>query len=161
MAGAMAGQPMFTIEQFELIRRLRNSGVTKEQILQAFDSLDRLDRELGAIYSVPISLAAGFPSLAALHQGVPGATSAVTAAAVNAAAVMAFGAQAQMRAQAQASQVGFSTSRQDTPSRKRPLEGQANGSVESSTPEVPGTPNGAGVLDDEVESSEEFKDMAT
>lgn len=53
MSGRVIGHQMFTIEQIELIRRLRNSGVTKEQVVQAFDSLDRLDRELGSLYNVP------------------------------------------------------------------------------------------------------------
>lgn len=47
---------MFSIEQIELIRRLRNSGITKEEVAQAFDSFDRLDNELGLLYSVPVSL---------------------------------------------------------------------------------------------------------
>ncbi|KAF8781596.1 homeobox-containing protein 1-like isoform X1 [Argiope bruennichi] len=38
---------LFTIEQIELIRRLRNSGITKEQVSMAFDQMDRLDIELG------------------------------------------------------------------------------------------------------------------
>lgn len=38
---------LFTIEQIELIRRLRNSGITKEQVAMAFDQMDRLDIELG------------------------------------------------------------------------------------------------------------------
>ncbi|XP_054707708.1 homeobox-containing protein 1-like [Uloborus diversus] len=38
---------LFTIEQIELIRRLRNSGITKEQVAMAFDQMDRLDAELG------------------------------------------------------------------------------------------------------------------
>lgn len=38
---------LFTIEQIELIRRLRNSGITKEQVAMAFDQMDRLDVELG------------------------------------------------------------------------------------------------------------------
>ena len=48
--------PMYTIEQIELIRRLRNSGISKEQLIQAFDSLDRLDRELGPVYTIPLSM---------------------------------------------------------------------------------------------------------
>ena len=48
-------QVLFTVEQIELIRRLRNSGITKDQIVLAFDSLDRLDRELGPVYTIPIS----------------------------------------------------------------------------------------------------------
>lgn len=38
---------LFSIEQWELIRRLRNSGINKEQICQAFDDLERVDRDLG------------------------------------------------------------------------------------------------------------------
>ncbi|XP_070194392.1 homeobox-containing protein 1-like isoform X2 [Littorina saxatilis] len=49
-------QPTFTIEQIELIRRLRNSGLTKEQVVQAFDSFERVDAELGNLYTAPISL---------------------------------------------------------------------------------------------------------
>lgn len=46
--------PLFTIEQIELIRRLRNSGVTKEQVIQAFEELERMDVELGRTFNVPI-----------------------------------------------------------------------------------------------------------
>ena len=46
---------MFSIEQIELIRRLRNSGITKEQVVEAFDSLDRIDGELGTLYSTPVN----------------------------------------------------------------------------------------------------------
>lgn len=56
MSSQVNGSPLFTIEQIELIRRLRNSGITKEQIIQAFDSLERLDRELGPVYNVPVTL---------------------------------------------------------------------------------------------------------
>ena len=35
--------------------RLRNSGLTKEQIVSAFDALERLDRELGPVYNIPIT----------------------------------------------------------------------------------------------------------
>ncbi|CAI9731577.1 homeobox-containing protein 1-like [Octopus vulgaris] len=47
--------PMFTIEQIELIRRLRNSGITKEQVVEAFERFDRIDQELGLLYTVPSS----------------------------------------------------------------------------------------------------------
>ena len=49
-------QPMYSIEQIELIRRLRNSGLTKEQVVQAFESFERVETELGNLYTVPISL---------------------------------------------------------------------------------------------------------
>ncbi|XP_041358370.1 homeobox-containing protein 1-like isoform X2 [Gigantopelta aegis] len=50
-------QPLFSIEQAELIRRLRNSGITKEQVVQAFESFERIDEDLGMLYTIPKSLA--------------------------------------------------------------------------------------------------------
>ena len=50
------GTPLYTVEQLELIRRLRNSGISKEDIVTAFDSFDRLDRELGPVYNIPVTL---------------------------------------------------------------------------------------------------------
>ncbi|GAB6033024.1 Homeobox-containing protein 1 [Chamberlinius hualienensis] len=47
--------PLFTIEQIELIRRLRNSGITKDQVVQAFEELERMDLELGRTFNVPTS----------------------------------------------------------------------------------------------------------
>ena len=44
---------LYSIEQWELIRRLRNSGLSKEQIGQAFDDLDRIEQDLGTIYNLP------------------------------------------------------------------------------------------------------------
>ncbi|XP_065100887.2 homeobox-containing protein 1a isoform X2 [Paramisgurnus dabryanus] len=38
-------EPRFTIEQIDLLQRLRRSGMTKQEILHAMDTLDRLDRE--------------------------------------------------------------------------------------------------------------------
>lgn len=46
------GHPLFTIEQIELIRRLRSSGISKEEVIHAFDALDRLDTEL-RVFSRP------------------------------------------------------------------------------------------------------------
>lgn len=40
-----------SIEQWELLRRLRNSHLTKLQIIRAYDELDRLDRELGNLFN--------------------------------------------------------------------------------------------------------------
>lgn len=40
---------LFTIEQFELLRRLRASGITKDQVALAFDHFDRVDWELQGI----------------------------------------------------------------------------------------------------------------
>jgi len=50
------GKFLFTVEQLELIRRLRNSGLNKQQVLSAFDSFERLDHQLGDVYNIPISL---------------------------------------------------------------------------------------------------------
>lgn len=40
-----------SVEQWELLRRLRNSHLTKTQIIRAYDELDRLDRELGNLFN--------------------------------------------------------------------------------------------------------------
>ncbi|XP_062863583.1 homeobox-containing protein 1a isoform X3 [Trichomycterus rosablanca] len=40
-----ADEPRFTIEQIDLLQRLRRSGMTKQEILHALDTLDRLERE--------------------------------------------------------------------------------------------------------------------
>ncbi len=41
-----------SVEQWELLRRLRNRHLTKTQIIRAYDELDRLDRELGNLFIV-------------------------------------------------------------------------------------------------------------
>lgn len=46
---------LFSIEQWELIRRLRNSGLTKEQIGQAFDDLAKIEQDLGSMFNTPTS----------------------------------------------------------------------------------------------------------
>ncbi|XP_042895944.1 homeobox-containing protein 1 [Parasteatoda tepidariorum] len=38
---------LFTVEQIELIRRLRSSGITREQVLLAFTELERFESEFG------------------------------------------------------------------------------------------------------------------
>ena len=40
-----------SVEQWELLRRLRNSHLTRLQIIRAYDELDRLDRELGTLFN--------------------------------------------------------------------------------------------------------------
>nr|XP_024003236.1 homeobox-containing protein 1-like [Salvelinus alpinus] len=40
-------EPRFTIEQIDLLQRLWRTGMTKQEILHALDTLDRLDREHG------------------------------------------------------------------------------------------------------------------
>ncbi|XP_067097107.1 homeobox-containing protein 1 isoform X2 [Osmerus mordax] len=40
-------EPRFTIEQIDLLQRLRRSGMSKQEILHALDTLERLDREHG------------------------------------------------------------------------------------------------------------------
>lgn len=65
------GSLLFSIEQWELIRRLRNSGLTKEQIGQAFDDLNKIEQDLGSMYNLPattisnnssISTSSSFPA---------------------------------------------------------------------------------------------------
>ena len=46
---------MFTIEQWELMRRLRNSGLSKEQICLAYDEIVKIERELGNTYATPFA----------------------------------------------------------------------------------------------------------
>ena len=57
-------QPLFTIEQIELIRRIKNSGITKEQLIMAYDSFDRVEQELGHVYTVPVTFNQQIPQLA-------------------------------------------------------------------------------------------------
>ena len=57
-------QPLYTIEQIELVRRLKNSGMTKEQLIMAYDSFDRLEQDLGHVYTVPVTFAQQMPQLA-------------------------------------------------------------------------------------------------
>ncbi|KAM6965756.1 homeobox-containing protein 1 isoform 2-T4 [Aplochiton taeniatus] len=40
-------EPRFTIEQIDLLQRLRRTGMTKQEILHALETLERLDREHG------------------------------------------------------------------------------------------------------------------
>lgn len=40
-------EPRFTIEQIDLLQRLRRTGMTKQEILHALETLDRLEREHG------------------------------------------------------------------------------------------------------------------
>jgi len=53
-----AARPLstFTVEQLMLIQKLKESGISKEQVAYVFDSYDRLDRELGSLYNIPIAL---------------------------------------------------------------------------------------------------------
>ena len=53
----------FTVEQFELIRRLRNSGVTCQQIIESFQAFERIDAELGALFANPIQPQIGSQSI--------------------------------------------------------------------------------------------------
>lgn len=67
------GSLLFSIEQWELIRRLRNSGLTKEQIGQAFDDLTKIEQDLGSMYNIPTNLvnnpaSANFQANAQINQ---------------------------------------------------------------------------------------------
>lgn len=50
-AGASSASLQLSVEQWELLRRLRNSHLSKAQIIRAYDELDRLDRELGNLFN--------------------------------------------------------------------------------------------------------------
>ncbi|XP_071481948.1 homeobox-containing protein 1-like [Diadema antillarum] len=45
----MAGEPRYTIEQIELLRRLVRTGLTKDEIIHACDTMAKLDTELGPL----------------------------------------------------------------------------------------------------------------
>ncbi|XP_036840504.1 homeobox-containing protein 1 isoform X1 [Oncorhynchus mykiss] len=55
-------EPRFTIEQIDLLQRLRRTGMTKQEILHALDTLDRLDREHGAKFGHRTSYGGGASS---------------------------------------------------------------------------------------------------
>ncbi|XP_035279166.1 homeobox-containing protein 1-like isoform X3 [Anguilla anguilla] len=52
-------EPRFTIEQIDLLQRLRHTGMTKREILHALDTLERLDREHGEKFGHRAAYAAG------------------------------------------------------------------------------------------------------
>ncbi|XP_066553601.1 homeobox-containing protein 1 isoform X2 [Amia ocellicauda] len=62
-------EPRFTIEQIDLLQRLRRTGMTKQEILHALDTLDRLDREHGDKFGRRPAYGNG---------GVPGTTTTTT-----------------------------------------------------------------------------------
>lgn len=47
---------VFTLEQLDLVRRLKVSGLCKDEVMAAFDSFDLCDRELGSTYNITLSL---------------------------------------------------------------------------------------------------------
>lgn len=46
-------EPRYTIEQIDLLQRLRQSGMTKPQIIHALESLERLDPDHRQLYCEP------------------------------------------------------------------------------------------------------------
>ena len=56
MAASSGSTTYFTVEQLAMIKRLRQSGISKEEIVYMFDSYDRLDRELGPLYNIPVAM---------------------------------------------------------------------------------------------------------
>ncbi|CAF5037051.1 unnamed protein product, partial [Rotaria sp. Silwood1] len=61
--GSSSTSLQLSVEQWELLRRLRNSHLTKTQIIRAYDELDRLDRELGNLFNTaPPSSSTNVPS---------------------------------------------------------------------------------------------------
>ncbi|XP_058470346.1 homeobox-containing protein 1 isoform X2 [Solea solea] len=73
-------EPRFTIEQIDLLQRLRRSGMTKQEILHALDTLDRLDREHGDKFGRRTSSSSSSSS----SFGVGGASSCTNNSASNA-----------------------------------------------------------------------------
>lgn len=43
----MGEEPRYTIEQIELLRRLMNTGLSRDDIIHAIDSMNRFEREFG------------------------------------------------------------------------------------------------------------------
>ena len=41
---------LFSVEQWELARRLRNTGLTKEQVCQAFDDLEKIEKKINSFF---------------------------------------------------------------------------------------------------------------
>lgn len=70
-------EPRFTIEQIDLLQRLRRTGMTKTEILHALDTLDRLDREHGDKFGRRTSSSSSSSS----SYGVGGANSCANASA--------------------------------------------------------------------------------
>jgi hypothetical protein len=60
---------LFTIEQWELIRRLRNSGLTKDHVCQAYDDLERIERDLCNMYTVPNDITTSNNNLVQIQNG--------------------------------------------------------------------------------------------
>lgn len=74
-------EPRFTIEQIDLLQRLRRTGMTKQEILHALETLDRLDREHGDKFGRRTSSSSSSSS-----YGVGGVNSCTNNSASNAAA---------------------------------------------------------------------------
>ncbi|XP_028295672.1 homeobox-containing protein 1 isoform X2 [Gouania willdenowi] len=71
---ALSEEPRFTIEQIDLLQRLRRTGMTKQEILHALETLERLDREHGDKFGRRISSS----SSASSSYGVGGANNICT-----------------------------------------------------------------------------------
>ncbi len=141
MAGtAQQQQSLFTIEQIELLRRLRNSGIQKDQIVAAFESLDRMDRELGPVYTIPVTLAASMAALQGMQQQLSAASVLTPNLAANMARQLA---QAQAQAQAQAglaqAQLALQQQVQVQPTPQQQVPGQTLQPPTASTPPSSGT----------------------
>ncbi|XP_043551313.1 homeobox-containing protein 1-like isoform X5 [Chiloscyllium plagiosum] len=77
-------EPRFTIEQIDLLQRLRRSGMTKRDIIHALETLDRLDQEhtekFGKRHSYSNSSYGNSNSSYGNSNNVPASSSTVTAA---------------------------------------------------------------------------------
>uniref|UniRef100_A0A6I8NJG3 Homeobox-containing protein 1 n=1 Tax=Ornithorhynchus anatinus TaxID=9258 RepID=A0A6I8NJG3_ORNAN len=71
-------EPRFTIEQIDLLQRLRRTGMTKPEVLHALETLDRLDQEHSDKFGRRAGYAGG--PYASSAGGVPASSSTATAA---------------------------------------------------------------------------------
>nr|XP_006011929.1 PREDICTED: homeobox-containing protein 1 [Latimeria chalumnae] len=71
-------EPRFTIEQIDLLQRLRRTGMTKHEILHALETLDRLDQEHSDKFGRRSSYGGG--SYSNSNNNVPASSSTATAA---------------------------------------------------------------------------------
>lgn len=80
-------EPRYTIEQIDLLQRLRRTGMTKPEILHALETLERLDREhsdkFGRRLAPPSSSSSATVTAAHANNGAPALANSLVAAGNN------------------------------------------------------------------------------